>query len=108
MPDRPKLELPQLDWQRFLSAENFWQAWLKVRRNRGCAGVDGETVEAFEQDAERKLATLRCQIETGTYQPLPLRSLHIPKKPRPKPGEPPKTECADWPCPRCAIASCGY
>ncbi|MBF2087007.1 CRISPR-associated endonuclease Cas1 [Thermoleptolyngbya sp. C42_A2020_037] len=92
MPDRPKLELPQLDWQRFLSAENFWQSWLKVRRNRGCAGVDGETVEAFEQDAERKLATLRRQIETGTYQPLPLRSLHIPKKPRPKPGEPPKTE----------------
>lgn len=90
--DRPKLDWPKLDWQRFLSAENFEQAWLKVRRNRGCAGVDGETVEAFEQDADRKLATLRRQIETGTYQPMPLRSLHIPKKPKLKPGEPPKTE----------------
>ncbi|MFQ3616767.1 MAG: CRISPR-associated endonuclease Cas1 [Cyanobacteriota bacterium] len=45
------LAQPKLDWQLFLSADNFWQAWLKVRRNRGCAGVDGETVEAFEQDA---------------------------------------------------------
>ncbi|RMF67501.1 MAG: hypothetical protein D6742_07380, partial [Cyanobacteria bacterium J069] len=92
MLDRPTLNWPKLDWQRFLSAENFEQAWLKVRRNRGCAGVDGETVEAFEQDADRKLATLRRQIETGTYQPMPLRSLHIPKKPKLKPGEPPKTE----------------
>ncbi|QKD83384.1 CRISPR-associated endonuclease Cas1 [Thermoleptolyngbya sichuanensis A183] len=92
MLDRPTLNWPKLDWQRFLSAENFEQTWLKVRRNRGCAGVDGETVEAFEQDADRKLATLRRQIETGTYQPMPLRSLHIPKKPKLKPGEPPKTE----------------
>jgi len=92
MPDSHKPDWPKLDWQLFLSAENFWQAWLKVRRNRGCAGLDGETVEAFEQDADRKLTTLRRQIETGTYQPMPLRSLHIPKKPRPQPGEPPKTE----------------
>jgi CRISP-associated protein Cas1 len=81
-----------IDWQVFLSAENFGRAWQKVRSNRGCAGVDGETVEAFEQNAERNLATLRRRLELGTYQPMPLRSLKVQKKSSPKPGEPPKTE----------------
>lgn len=81
-----------LDWQAFLSVENFWQAWEKVRSNNGCAGVDGETVEAFERHAERNLTTLRRQLRNGTYQPMPLRSLTIPKKTKPKPGELPKTE----------------
>jgi len=81
-----------VDWQAFLSAENFWQAWHKVRTNHGCAGVDGETVEAFERHADLNLATLRRQLQTRTYQPMPLRSLTVPKKTKPKPGEPPKTE----------------
>lgn len=81
-----------LDWQEFLSADNFSRAWDKVRSNHGCAGVDGETIEAFERHADRHLSTLRRQLQNGTYQPLPLRSLQVPKKLRLKPGEPPKTE----------------
>lgn len=81
-----------LDWQVFLSAENFHRAWQKVRTNNGCAGVDGETIAAFDRHADRHLTTLRHQLQIGTYQPMPLRSLSIPKKSKPKPGEPPKTE----------------
>jgi len=81
-----------LDWQAFLTAENFWQAWKKVRSNNGCAGVDGETIADFERHADLNLETLRRHIQNGTYQPLPLRSLSIPKKTKPKPGELPKTE----------------
>lgn len=81
-----------LDWQVFLSSDNFYSAWEKVRTNRGCAGVDGETIADFERQVDRNLSTLRRQIQTGTYQPLPLRSLQVPKKPRLQPGEPPKTE----------------
>jgi CRISP-associated protein Cas1 len=81
-----------LDWQAFLSAENFEQAWDKVRSNQGCAGVDGETIAAFERNADRHLATLRRQLQNGTYQPLPLRSLQIPKRTVIKPGERPKLE----------------
>ncbi|MFM7448231.1 MAG: hypothetical protein ACKO24_06515, partial [Leptolyngbyaceae cyanobacterium] len=47
---------------------------------------------AFERDLERNLATLRRQLQVGTYQPMPLRSLSIPKKSNPKPGAPPRTE----------------
>jgi CRISP-associated protein Cas1 len=81
-----------LDWQVFLSAENFERAWDKVRRNNGCAGVDGQTVKQFGENGERNLRRLRREIERGTYQPLPLRSLSIPKKSKPKLGEVPKTE----------------
>ena len=81
-----------MDWQLFLSAENFEQAWKKVRSNQGCAGVDGETIEAFERDVERNLAGLRRSVERGTYQPLPLKSLKVPKKPRAGIGELPQTE----------------
>ncbi|MFM7426915.1 MAG: CRISPR-associated endonuclease Cas1 [Elainella sp.] len=81
-----------LDWQLFLSETNFERAWQKVRSNQGCAGVDGETIAAFEQNAARNLAGLRRSLERGSYRPMPLRSLQVPKKPKLKPGEPPKTE----------------
>ncbi len=81
-----------IDWQAFLSAENFAQAWAKVRSNNGCAGSDGETIDQFDRHADRNLAQLRHAMQRGTYQPLPLRSFAIPKKSKPKPGEVPKPE----------------
>lgn len=42
-----------LDWQVFLSSDNFYSAWEKVRTNRGCAGVDGETIADFERQVDR-------------------------------------------------------
>lgn len=64
----------------FLNQENFQLAWQKVAKNRGCAGVDGETVSRFAAYAEARLAQLIRQLMAGTYQPLPLRQLWIPKK----------------------------
>lgn len=69
---------PSIEAQ-FLSPDNWWQAWEKVRRNAGCAGIDGETVEQFGRDAERNLKLLRQALLKGTYRPLPLRRLWIPK-----------------------------
>jgi CRISP-associated protein Cas1 len=63
-----------VDWQQFLSEDNFWIAWDKVRRNNGCAGVDGETIAQFKAQAERNLQQLRRSLKRGTYRPLPLRS----------------------------------
>ena len=64
----------------FLNLENFQLAWHKVAKNKGCAGVDGETVSRFAAHAEARLAQLIRQIMAGTYQPMPLRQLWIPKK----------------------------
>jgi CRISP-associated protein Cas1 len=65
---------------RFLSLENFQAAWLRVARNKGCAGVDGETIAAFANRGDETLALLIRQIRAGTYVPLPLRQLWVPKK----------------------------
>ena len=36
----------------FLKLENFQVAWLRVLRNNGCAGVDGETVGHFKRNTD--------------------------------------------------------
>jgi CRISP-associated protein Cas1 len=64
----------------FLNLENFQVAWQRVARNRGCAGVDGETIAAFSDHVDHKLALLIRQIQAGSYVPLPLRQLWVPKK----------------------------
>lgn len=55
------------------------RAWERVRVHRGAAGVDGETVEQFSRHAEERLAKLSDHLQDGTYQPLPVRRVFIPK-----------------------------
>jgi len=64
----------------FLSAANFQRAWQEVASNRGCEGVDGETIAHFAQNVDRYLDDLRNALVEGRYRPLPLRQLQIPKK----------------------------
>jgi CRISP-associated protein Cas1 len=66
--------------QQFLSLSNFDTAWCKVAKNRGCAGVDGETINSFAHAHARKLQQLRQLLQRETYFPLPLRQIFIPKK----------------------------
>ncbi|NJN31009.1 MAG: CRISPR-associated endonuclease Cas1, partial [Synechococcales cyanobacterium RM1_1_8] len=66
--------------EQFLSPENFWAAWEKVAKNRGCAGVDDETIPMFGVHAAERLAGLRKAIRGGYYVPLPVKQFWIPKK----------------------------
>jgi RNA-directed DNA polymerase len=59
--------------------ETLAAAWKRVKRNRGSAGVDRETIEAFARRAEARLARLAQQIESDTYEPKPIRRRWIPK-----------------------------
>ena len=54
-------------------------AWAKVRANRGSGGVDGQTVQQFAQGMEERLTALSVALRTGSYQPLPVRRVYIPK-----------------------------
>lgn len=63
----------------FLSLENLQQAWLKVAANKGCAGVDRQTIAHFAQNSDRRLIQLRQHVLNGSYRPLPLRQFFIPK-----------------------------
>lgn len=54
-------------------------AWRQVRRNRGAAGVDRESIEQFGARAERDLTNLAYDITGGRYRPAPVRRCYIPK-----------------------------
>ena len=56
-------------------------AFRNVRRNRGAAGIDRESIEAFEINLEDNLLALMRRLKEGSYRPLPLRRVRIPKGP---------------------------
>jgi RNA-directed DNA polymerase len=55
------------------------RAWHCVRSNRGAAGVDGQSIERFEDHAERSLGELQACLADGTYRPHPVKRVEIPK-----------------------------
>lgn len=63
--------------------ENLRAAWMRVRANRGAAGIDHQSVEAFERNAELHLEKVRAVLADGTYRPQGVKRVHIPKPGRP-------------------------
>ncbi len=65
------------------------RAFEQVRRNKGAAGIDGETLEAIEAyGVEKMLEELRGLLETGRYRPQAVRRVYIPKPGRLKERRP--------------------
>lgn len=62
-----------------LQQNNLLAAWKRVRENKGAAGVDGITIDAFEHRLLSRLYALREAVLNNHYLPQPLRELHIPK-----------------------------
>ena len=56
-----------------------WDAYKKVKANRGAAGVDGQTLAAFEKDLKNNLYKLWNRMSSGSYFPPPVRLVEIPK-----------------------------
>jgi RNA-directed DNA polymerase len=54
-------------------------AWQRVARNKGAAGVDGQSIERFTHQPERYLAELQASLVDGSYQPNPVKRVEIPK-----------------------------
>ena len=68
-------------YDRIYRGDILWEAWERVRANRGAAGVDGLTLTAVEDDygVERLLCELRDALRAGNYRPAPVRRVEIPK-----------------------------
>jgi RNA-directed DNA polymerase len=50
-----------------------------VKANQGAAGVDGQSIEQFEEDLENNLYRLWNRLCSGSYFPPPVRRVDIPK-----------------------------
>jgi len=57
-----------------------WKAWLRVKANRGAAGVDEQSLAAFEVDLRANLYKLWNRMSSGSYFPPPVRAVPIPKR----------------------------
>ncbi len=62
-----------------ISKRDVWEAWLRVKANKGAEGVDGETIEEFERDVKNNLYKLWNRMSSGSYFPPPVRTVEIPK-----------------------------
>ena len=56
-----------------------WEAYQSVRRNKGAAGVDGQSLAEFEADLRNNLYKIWNRMSSGTYFPPPVRAVEIPK-----------------------------
>jgi len=67
-------------YDRIHRSDVLWEAWKRVRRNRGAAGVDTITLAAVEEyGVARLLDELRHDLQTGRYRPQPALRRYIPK-----------------------------
>jgi RNA-directed DNA polymerase len=62
-----------------ISKLEVWEAWRQVKANHGAAGVDGESIAAFEQNLKGNLYKLWNRMSSGSYFPPPVRKVEIPK-----------------------------
>ena len=67
-------------YDRICRDDVLWEAWERVRQNRGAAGVDRITLVAVEDyGVDRMLRELRRDLQSGRYRPAPARRVEIPK-----------------------------
>ena len=62
-----------------ISKRAVWEAYEKVKANKGAPGVDAVSVEAFEKDLKGNLYKIWNRMSSGTYFPPPVRAVEIPK-----------------------------
>jgi RNA-directed DNA polymerase len=56
-----------------------WEAYKRVKANRGAAGVDDQSIAEFEEDLRNNLYRLWNRLSSGSYFPPPVRRVDIPK-----------------------------
>lgn len=58
---------------------NLWQAYERVLRNKGAAGVDGLTVFEFKAWLQQHWPSVKAALLAGDYLPAAIRKVEIPK-----------------------------
>jgi RNA-directed DNA polymerase len=56
-----------------------WDAYKLVKRNKGSAGIDSQTLEEFEKVRSKELYKLWNRLASGSYFSKPVKRVDIPK-----------------------------
>lgn len=62
-----------------VSKQMVWEAYKKVRANKGSAGVDKESLSNFNERLGDNLYKIWNRLSSGTYFPSPVNEVEIPK-----------------------------
>lgn len=62
-----------------ISKRQLFEAYKRIKANKGGAGVDGESIEQFEEELSSNLYKLWNRLASGSYFPPPVRRVEIPK-----------------------------
>ena len=66
-------------WEAVFARENMQTALKRVESNKGAAGIDGMTVTDLRGYLKAHWLEVRAVLESGKYQPSPVRRVEIPK-----------------------------
>lgn len=76
--EQPNLNPTQL-MEEVIERNNMFQALIRVERNKGSAGVDKITVVELRSHLKDQWPKIKEQLLNGSYQPMPVRRVEIPK-----------------------------
>lgn len=62
-----------------ITEELMLKAFKATKKNRGAAGIDKVSISMYESNLRANLLSLMKELKGGTYQPIPLRRVYIPK-----------------------------
>ncbi|HPJ82107.1 MAG TPA: group II intron reverse transcriptase/maturase [Saccharofermentans sp.] len=62
-----------------ISKQMVWNAYRKIKANKGTAGIDGQTMEDFDNDIKKNLYKIWNRLSSGSYFPPAVRRVDIPK-----------------------------
>jgi group II intron reverse transcriptase/maturase len=67
-------------YDRIYRRDVLWEAWKRVKRNKGAAGIDAETLVSIEQrGVDQLIEELHESLRAGTYRPAAVLRRYIPK-----------------------------
>lgn len=67
-------------YDRIFRGDVLREAWKRVRRNKGAAGIDAQTLAEVEQyGVDRFLEEVGAELRAGKYRPQAVRRRYIPK-----------------------------
>jgi len=63
-----------------IAKKEVWEAYQRVKENKGAAGIDEQSIEDFEKNGKKNLYKIWNRMTSGSYFPPPVRTVKIAKK----------------------------